>query len=581
MTHAKMGKILGVLLAGLMLLTLLGAAPAAGRESAPVPPQTGPTPDQEEAGQTVQVKSVDELVAAIGPNVTVELLSGEYDLAAAATYGKDTNNRYCRWEASSETGYELVIFGVDGLTLRGAGMDKTTLLAEDRYANVLSFSSCRNVTVADLTAGHSPQPGYCSGGVLHFAHCDQIAATGCGLFGCGSMGVWASDCSGLTVTDSRIYECSVNAVSVDGCRNVRVLDSEIDHNGWQRDDPAYCLFETSGGDGFTLDRCRIHDNTANLLLACGNTRNVRFVSCRVAYNVLQGAFALYDQPAVVDGCAFHRNDIGAWYAESYELASLAARDAAGKTLSEDDLAAMEIRPVELPEQELPELAAPTEVAPGGEIAVKTVDEFLAAIGPDRTIVLEESVCLADALTYGTADGQYYRWEATYDGPQLTIIGASGLTIRAAEGREDVTLTAAPRYADVLGFRGCDGVRVSGLTLGHTEGFSECSGAVLDFDSCTGVLVDGCRLYGCGTMGVNAYACTDVALADSEIYDCSIGGVVLYSVYSVSFRNCRIHDVPSPAVALYDCYEVTWNETPVTGNHYDVSPEGALTPVAVG
>ena len=68
--------------------------------------------------------TVDELLAAIGPNVTVELAAGEYDLAGAASYGKDTGNRFCRWEATLEQGYELHISGVDGLTIKAAKSKK-------------------------------------------------------------------------------------------------------------------------------------------------------------------------------------------------------------------------------------------------------------------------------------------------------------------------------------------------------------------------------------------------------------------------------------------------------------------------
>ena len=167
-------RALGLLLTGLMLLTFAGWTPAVQEAS---------------NGTAIDVKTVDELVAALGPNVTVALLPGEYDLAAAATYGKDTDNPCCRWEQTSEQGYELVVSGVEGLTLRGAGTDETMLLAEDRYANILSFNGCKNVTVTGLTAGHSPAPGYCSGGVLHFVNCTAATVESCGLFGCGSMGV--------------------------------------------------------------------------------------------------------------------------------------------------------------------------------------------------------------------------------------------------------------------------------------------------------------------------------------------------------------------------------------------------------
>ncbi len=556
-------RVLGLLLTGLLLLTMIGWTP------------------RPETDTAIEVKDVDELVAAIGPNVSVTLLPGEYDLASAASYGKDTGNRYCRWEEASD-GFELNIKGIDGLTLRGAGRDETTLLAEDRYANVLSFTGCKNVVIASLTAGHSPEPGYCAGGVLHLTNCGDVEVEDCGFFGCGTMGVWASNSDGLTITASRIYECSENAVSVDNCRNVQVLDSEIDHNGWKREEPASCLFQAYGGDGFTVDRCRIHDNSANHLLQCGDTRNVRFVSDRVEYNTLRYAFALFEYTATVDGCAFHRNEMGGWYAE-YELSSLAARDLQGKELTEEDLNAMEIRPIELIGSEEIVFQEPTTVPVGGEITVKTVDEFVAAIGPDRTIILDGTTfSLADAAGYGSAEGQYFRWESCYDGPQLTILDVSNLTIRAkADDPTATTLMATPRYANVLGFRNCSNVRVSGLTMGHTEGPSDCSGAVLDFENCNGITLDRCRLYGCGTLGVNAYICSDLRLLDCEIYDCSIGGVVLLTVYGASFQNCRIHDVPSPMLSMYDFGQVFWNGAALYDNYYDVSATGALVPVNLG
>ena len=577
MKHTNKRKALGLLLVGFMLLTLMGAAPAKTFANT-VSPQTTPAPE----GPVVEVKDVDEQVAAIAPNVTVKLAPGEYRLANAATYGTDTGNPYCRWEYASETGYELIVFGVDGLTIQGAGMDKTTLLAQDRYANVLSFHGCQDVTLSAFTAGHSPAPGFCSGGVLHLVNCDRVMVELCGLFGCGSMGVWAANCSDVTVTGSRIYECSDNAVSADNCRNVQVLDSEIDHNGWKGEYEAYCLFQTYGGDGFTVSGCQVHDNNASLLLQSSYTRSTRFAGCQVSYNKLRHVFTLFGDPAVVDGCAFRGNDVGGWYLDGDEQASLAARTLEGKTLSEDALEAMELRAVELPDLETAAPQEPAQVTPGGEIVVTTVDEFLAAIGPDRTIVLDgESFSLADASTYGSMGGLYYRWEETYDGPQLVIFSVSNMTIRAAAERASVTLTAVPRYANVIGFESCDGVSVVGLTLGHTEGPSDCCGAVLDFESCNSVSVEGCRLYGCGTLGINASYGRDLKVKDCEIYDCSIGGAVLYTVYGATFENCRIHDVPSPALCFYNCSNVLWNGTTVDDAHYDVNDAGELVLVNLG
>ena len=163
-----------------------------------------------------------------------------------------------------------------------------------------------------------------------------------------------------------------------------------------------------------------------------------------------------------------------------------------------------------------------------------------------------------------------------------ITGATNLTI-SGEGTDwpVTTLTATPRYADVIAFRGCDNVTVSGLTLGHTDGSSECSGAVLNFENCMGIAVDRCRLYGCGTMGINASYARDLKVTDTEIYDCSISGAVLYGVRGAAFRDCRVHDVPSPMLCFYDCSEVTWNGQAVPDAHCDMGPEGELVPAAIG
>ncbi|MBQ2564576.1 MAG: right-handed parallel beta-helix repeat-containing protein, partial [Oscillospiraceae bacterium] len=99
------------------------------------------------------------------------------------------------------------------------------------------------------------------------------------------------------------------------------------------------------------------------------------------------------------------------------------------------------------------------------------------------------------------------------------------------------------------------------------------------ENCNGITVNRCCLYGCGTLGVNAYTCSDLRLTDCEIYDCSIGGVVLYAVYGASFQNCRIHDVPSPMLDIYDS-TVFWNGSVLYDNHYDITPSGEVMSVSI-
>ena len=79
-------RVFGLLIAALMLLTLLGGAPV--RATAAETAQGTPGPD----GPVVEVADVNELISVIGPNVTLKLAPGEYDLASAASYGAEASS---------------------------------------------------------------------------------------------------------------------------------------------------------------------------------------------------------------------------------------------------------------------------------------------------------------------------------------------------------------------------------------------------------------------------------------------------------------------------------------------------------
>ena len=227
-------------------------------------------------------------------------------------------------------------------------------------------------------------------------------------------------------------------------------------------------------------------------------------------------------------------------------------------------------------------AEAAKVPKGGSIEVTTVDEFLSAIGPDRTIILDgELFDLSTASNYGAGAGEYYYWHESHDGPELVIDGASGLSIRPKEAAAgETTIAAIPRYANVLNFRNCDDLVLVNLTVGHTEEPGACSGGVLDFQNCNNITVGGCRLYGCGILGISASACTTIKVSDTEIYECSQGAASFYRTDGIFFQKCDVHDVPSPAFIFRECGDKTWNDEPITGleSYYDVGEDGRLAPL---
>ena len=565
-----------VLAALLTLALLAGCAVGAGPAPDPSADTQGGDHPLEEEIETIRVSDVDELLAALGPNRLILLDEGEYDLSRAAAYG--TSGVYYDWNlVSRESGadeYELVIHNADNLSLFGAGMGKTVISAEPRYANVLHFYQCRGLTLSDLTVGHTIQPGFCRGGVIELAECGEASVLYCALYGCGTIGVNAVDCADLSVSGCEIYECSFSAVSVQRCRNVRVSLCEIDRMGTRPGEGAVnTLFSADYTNGFTVSDCELHDNAAQYLLRASYTENAFFVSNEIHDNRVDTAVFSYDAyPGVVDGCSFTDNELASWVL-NYSFLPL---DSEGHELDAAALEAMTLREIDTISAVPPvSVEKATELDPGESVTVKTVDDFLKAIGPDRTICLDaELFDLSTASNYGSKGGEYYYWKESHDGPELVIHDVSGLTIRAAAAEaKDCVLSAVPRYADVLTFENCTGIRLAGFTAGHTREPGACAGGVLNLSDCRDFAIDDCRLYGCGILGLQTANCRDLRVTGTEIFECSQGAGQFFRTNDLSFTDCDIHDVPSPALSIRECQRVNWNGSALVGEYFDLAADG--------
>ncbi|MCR5090970.1 MAG: right-handed parallel beta-helix repeat-containing protein, partial [Oscillospiraceae bacterium] len=465
-------------------------------------------------------------------------------------------------------------------TLRGAGLEETTIAAVPRYASVIKFTGCQNLTIANLTAGHTTEPGFCAGGVLKLENSTDVNIDTCGLYGCGTIGIQAQSCSRLNVTNSSIYECSSGAVDVHQCQDVFISACDVHHHGTREGQgEAMNVFSVSYGEGFTVYNCRIHDNRAQYLLNSSFTKNALFLSNEVLHNAFGAkVFTFQQYGATVDGCRFEGNDVSrGWYTSN----GIYAADIEGNALEGAELAEMTLRDIP-PESVAPKpasLAQATEVPVGAEVLVKTVDEFLSVIGPDRTIILDgELFDLSTASNYGGIGTDYYYWQENPDGPGLVIHDASGLSIRANNTASGATTIAAiPRYADVLSFRNCDNLFLGGFTAGHTKEPGVCSGGVLNFQNCNQVMIEKMRLYGCGILGIQASYCSSLSVLRTEIYECSQGAGSFFQTDGIVFTECSVHDVPSPSLFFTECGDKVWNNEFISGldGMYYVDRNGTL------
>lgn len=211
-------------------------------------PATIPTVSQGEDG-LVHVSTVDEFLAAIASDTDVYLEDGIYDLSTASNYGIRGGENYI-WYDTYVDGPQLVISGVENFSITGGGADKVSVLAVPRYAEVLAFENCENISLKNFTAGHSQAPGGCIGGVVYFDESSDLHMEGCSLFGCGVWGITLNDCENMTVKNTEIYDCSSGDLNFTDCENILLENCDIHDNGMNRN--------ISNCRNVTLDGSPIH-----------------------------------------------------------------------------------------------------------------------------------------------------------------------------------------------------------------------------------------------------------------------------------------------------------------------------------
>jgi len=222
----------------------------------------------------------------------------------------------------------------------------------------------------------------------------------------------------------------------------------------------------------------------------------------------------------------------------------------------------------------------------GIITVTTEEQFINALGNDRTIELGADVHLNLSRILEREDwfsGVPGRaWvtiaerdhgdvpvvisEFTNDGQQLVLRNFRGLTIR---GKHNASIEVNPRYSFCLSFMDCEGCIVENLTIGHTEG-GYCDGGVIGVQGGSRIFVNNCDLYGCGTYGVVARDTRELSLYKTNIHDCTYGIMELYSSDAVKFSHCDFfNNREYELISIRGCENVVFDDCRFFANWSDV------------
>ena len=184
----------------------------------------------------VYASDVDGLIKCIAPGHVIHLAPGVYNLtewldAAAASGGlvkmvDDLELAAALGDGIDLSpyvvlsrvldGYELIIHDVRNLTLEATQPEggQVSIVVAPRYANVLTFENCDTVILQNMTMGHTPEQGNCTGGVLSFRDCGRVALGAMDLYGCGTYGIIAERVDSIQTVDSVIRDCSYGLVDL-------------------------------------------------------------------------------------------------------------------------------------------------------------------------------------------------------------------------------------------------------------------------------------------------------------------------------------------------------------------------------
>ncbi len=186
------------------------------------------------------------------------------------------------------------------------------------------------------------------------------------------------------------------------------------------------------------------------------------------------------------------------------------------------------------------------------VTVSNVKELYNAIGSKKHIILKagtyniSSLSEADRMNENINQRGYYDDEnyeyVTYNVTEDTIYmdNIYYLFLEGEEGAEVSICTNDP-YVAPLEFGSASHVVLKNLTVGHNVERGQCTGSVICLSDSRFVTIDNCKLYGCGTYGVEAYSTGNLNVKNSDIYECSYGLVYLNNCYESTIEDCTMRD----------------------------------------
>lgn len=170
-------------------------------------------------------------------------------------------------------GQQLTLKNFKNLIISGEG--NSSIVVEPRYSYVMNFVDCDEITLENLTIGHT-EGGFCMGGVIGVTGGRNVMCKDCDLYGCGTYGLVAEK-----TTNVSLYKCVVH-------------------------DCSYGLMQLFNSEGCRFYHCDFCDTGSEILIE-GRESDVAFSNCRFYRNDQEHPLFYFDREFVLVDCdVWHR-----------------------------------------------------------------------------------------------------------------------------------------------------------------------------------------------------------------------------------------------------------------------------------
>jgi len=195
--------------------------------------------------------------------------------------------------------------------------------------------------------------------------------------------------------------------------------------------------------------------------------------------------------------------------------------------------------------------------------VRTAEELIDAIGPDRTIILDPKEFVISGLSQSSRS--HVIWQNVHDGDQIVVQNLRNLRI-CTEGDKPASILVAPRYAYALSFKNCKDVSLVNVAFGHTKEKGYCTGGVLSFTRCENVVIQNTTLHGSGHEGLTVADSTNLSFVGSTIRDCTYGIMSLSDSSNIHFQKARFIDNQTfDLISIRHCEDVIFEQCEILRN----------------